>query len=239
MNYNGNNSYDNNSLIRGEEGILEGFMSRVYAWMALALVLSGFTAYTAASSATFFQILRTTPGLHIGLAVASLACVFVISFLIEKLPLPLLIVTFLGYSFLVGLMLSTIFLVYTLGSITMIFFVTAGSFFALSVYGTVTKRDLSAMGAFMFIGLIGLILASIGNFFLRSPSLYWALSVVGVIVFAGLTAYDTQKLREMGRNLEGAPSGTQLRMAISGALSLYLDFINMFLYLLRLFGSKR
>ena len=231
-------NYSNDNLIKSEDHVLEGFMSRVYAWMAVALSISGITAYAAASGSVAHRI-ATTPGLFWGIAIATFVCVIAISFLLLKLPLPLLIVIYIGYSFLTGLTLSIVFLIYTSGSIVSTFFITAGAFSALSVYGFVTKRDLSAMGSFMFIGLVGLILASIVNIYMKSPAVYWALTVIGIVVFAGLTAYDTQKLRDMGKNIEGESSDVQLRMAISGALRLYLDFINLFLKLLRLFGRRR
>ena len=190
------------------------FMAKVYRWMVAGLALSAGTAWVVASSNELFSIVR---GLYLPLVIGQLVVVFAFSMLARRLNAVLAGAMFLGYSFLSGLTFSAIFFVYNLPSITTAFLVTAGMFGALSLYGTVTKKDLSSWGTFLFMGLIGIIIAS-------------------VVVFAGLTAYDTQKLREMHASSGYASEGS---LAINGALVLYLDFINLFLALLRLLGSRR
>ncbi len=167
---------------------------------------------------------------------APLAAVFFLSFRIERLSVSTANAVFWGYAALVGLSLSSIFLVYTGQSVVRTFFVTAASFGALSLYGYTTKRDLSAMGSFLMMGLFGLIIASVVNIFLGSTALQFAISVIGVLIFAGLTAYDTQSIKEM--YYEGDASDTQGRKIVMGALRLYLDFINMFMFLLQFMGNR-
>ena len=162
---------------------------------------------------------------------------FFLSFRIQKMSVAAAQATFWVYAALVGVSLASIFLVYSQQSITQVFFITAATFGAMSLYGYTTKRDLTGMGSFLFMGLIGIIIASVVNIFLASSALGFAISVIGVLIFTGLTAYDTQKIKEMySVNDDGTVAG---RKAIMGALSLYLDFINLFLMLLRLFGQSR
>jgi FtsH-binding integral membrane protein len=171
------------------------------------------------------------------LILAPLALVFFISFRIDRLSAETARLLFFVYAAMVGLSLSTIFVAYTATSITRVFFITAASFGALSLYGYTTQRDLSAFGSFLIMGLIGIIIASLVNIFLASSALQFVISVVGVLVFAGLTAWDTQKIKEMYSAMDdGTVAG---RKAVMGALSLYLDFINLFMMLLRLFGDRR
>jgi FtsH-binding integral membrane protein len=229
-----NQQYDNKSLMHSETSTVQMFMTRVYGWMAFALLLSGLVAYYAAASGL---IVNGIP--MIVLFVVTLIMVFAISAFADRLPAPVVALLFVAYSGLMGILLSAIFIVYAKQDIATAFFITAGSFAALSVYGTVTKRDLTAFGSFLFVGLVGLIIASVVNYFLKSTVLYWALSVIGVFIFAGLTAYDTQKLRRIGAQLEGQESSTILKHSISGALTLYLDFVNLFLFILRILGSRR
>ncbi len=171
------------------------------------------------------------------LVLAPLALVFVISFGINRLSAGTALTLFFVYAGLLGLSLSSIFLMYTGTSITRVFFISAATFGALSLYGYTTPRSLSAMGSFMFMGLIGIVIASLVNIFLHSTGLDWAISVIGVIVFAGLTAWDTQRIKEMYDPMDDGTIGG--RKAVMGALSLYLDFINLFLMLLRLMGDRR
>jgi len=171
------------------------------------------------------------------LLLATLGLVFFISFRIERLQFTTALMLFMVYSALLGVMLSSVFLTYTGASITRVFFISAASFGALSLYGYTTQRDLSAMGSFLIMGLFGIIIASLVNIFLKSSGLDWAISVIGVGVFAGLTAYDTQRIKEMYDSMDD--DGTIGRKAVMGALSLYLDFINLFLMLLRLVGDRR
>ena len=171
------------------------------------------------------------------LVLAPLGLVMLLSFGINRLSAGIALTVFFVYAALLGLLLASIFLVYTHASITRMFFISAATFGATSLYGYTTQRDLTSVGSFMFMGLIGLIIASVVNIFLHSTGLDWAISVIGVIVFVGLTAYDTQRIKEMyDVNDDGTISG---RKAVMGALRLYLDFINLFLMLLRIFGNRR
>jgi FtsH-binding integral membrane protein len=214
------------------------FLAKVFNWMALGLGLTGIVAFLTAHSGLAMAIVATP--LFFVLILAELGIVFYLSARIDKMQPGTATGLFIGYSFLNGLTLSAIFLAYTSASIAGTFFITAGMFGAMAVYGLITKRDLSAMGSFMFMGLIGIILASIVNIFLKSSALYWTISVIGVLVFVGLTAWDVQKLKNMGEQgiMEQGEAAIR-RGAIIGALALYLDFINLFLMLLRFFGGSR
>ncbi len=214
------------------------FLAKVFNWMAIGLGLTGIVAYFTAQSGLAAAIVSTP--LFFVLIIAELGMVIYLSVRIEKIQPGTATGLFVGYSVLNGLTLSAIFLAYTKASIGGTFLITAGMFGAMAVYGLVTKRDLSGMGSFMFMGLIGIILASIVNIFLKSSSLYWTISVIGVLVFVGLTAYDVQKIKNMGEQgiMEQGESAVR-KGAILGALALYLDFINLFLMLLRFFGGAR
>lgn len=214
------------------------FMVKVYAIMAAGLAVTGITSFAVASSTAAVELVFGNRLVFYGLLGAQLLVVFAFSSIAARASAWVAGAMFFFYAFLTGITFSVIFLVYTLGSIASTFCVTAGSFAALSAFGMVTKRDLTGVGNFMFIGLIGLLLTSIVNIFLQSPMVTWVTSCIGVIVFAGLTAYDTQKIKAM--NVIGN-EGTDAdhKEAINGALTLYLDFINLFLYLLRLLGNRR
>jgi uncharacterized protein len=222
-----------------DEG-LRSYMLQVYNYMAIGLAVTGLVALGTATLATtnqaFAQAMYGSP-LQWIIIFAPLAMVFLISARINKMSLGGAQISFWVFAALMGLSLSSIFLVYTGASIARVFFITAAAFGALSLYGYTTKKDLSGWGSFLFMGLIGIILASIVNIFLASTALQFAVSVIGVLVFAGLTAYDTQQIKEMYNvNDDGTLSG---RKAIMGALRLYLDFINMFMMLLSLFGNRQ
>lgn len=222
-----------------DEG-LRAYMLRVYNLMALALVITGVAAFATFTLATtnpaFAQLLYASP-LRWVVMLAPLGLVFFLSFRIQNMSVSAAQMTFWVYAALMGVSLSSIFLVYTGQSVVQTFFVTAASFGALSLYGYTTKKDLSGMGSFLIMGLFGLIIASIVNIFLASSALQFAISAIGVLIFAGLTAYDTQKIKSIYSYVAG--TSEQGKVAIMGALNLYLDFINMFLFLLRLFGSSR
>ncbi|MCB1457687.1 MAG: Bax inhibitor-1/YccA family protein [Nitratireductor sp.] len=223
-----------------DEG-LRSYMLKVYNYMALALAVTGLAALgtysLAASNPAFAQLIYASP-LKWVVMLAPLAMVFFLSFRINSMSVGAAQLSFWIYSALVGLSLSSIFLVFTGASITQAFFVTAASFGALSLYGYTTKRDLSAMGSFLIMGLFGLIIASLVNLFLQSSAMQFAISVIGVLVFAGLTAWDTQKIKNMYDYV--AHDETMMgRSAIMGALSLYLDFINLFMFLLQFLGDRR
>jgi hypothetical protein len=214
------------------------FLAKVFNWMAIGLAVTGGVAFLTAESG-MARTLVASPLFFI-LILAELGMVFYLSARIEKLQPGTATGLFLGYSILNGLTLSTIFLAYTHASIAGTFLVTAGMFGAMAVYGLVTKRDLSGMGSFMFMGLVGIILASIVNIFLKSSGLYWAISGIGVLVFVGLTAYDVQKIKNIGEQGIMQQGEAAIRKgSIIGALALYLDFINLFLMLLRFFGGSR
>ncbi len=227
---------------------LRAYMIRVYNYMAAAVALTGVVAWFTFNAAVatdaggalaltaFGQAIFSGPALIV-LVLATLGLVFFISFRIHKLQFTTALTLFMVYAGLLGVMLSSVFLAYTGASITRVFFISAASFGALSLYGYTTQRDLSAIGSFLVMGLIGLIIAMIVNIFLQSSGLEFVISVVGVLVFAGLTAWDTQKIKEMyDVQDDGSVAG---RKAVMGALKLYLDFINLFLFLLRLLGDRR
>jgi len=211
----------------------QGFIQRVYQWMAAGLTATGFVAMWVAANPPLLQAL--SGGLFFVLMIVEIGIVFWLSSQIMKISSTTAIAGFLIYSVLNGMTLSFIFLIYTASSISTVFFITAGTFGAVSVYGWTTKSDLTSMGSLLFMGLIGIIIASVVNIFLRSPVMYWLISYVGVAIFIGLTAYDTQKLKQIHQSGVGASE----QMAIMGALRLYLDFINLFLMLLRIFGRRR
>lgn len=210
------------------------FMWKTYRWMSLGLAITGLTAWTVANTPSIHQVIFGNPLLFWGMVIAQLGVVIAFSAVATRLSTTVAAAIFLGYSALTGLTLASIFMMYTSASIASTFFVTAGSFAGLSIYGATTKRDLSGLGRFMFFGLIGLILASVVNIFVASSALYWITTYAGVLIFAGLTAYENQKLRQMYREF-----GEGGNLALRGALILYLDFINLFLYLLRLMGERR
>ncbi|MFC3072299.1 Bax inhibitor-1/YccA family protein [Shinella pollutisoli] len=221
---------------------LRAYMLRVYNLMALGLGITGVVAYFASEAAfsggqltAFGQAIYVSP-LKWVVMLAPLALVFFMSFRIHTMSVAAAQTTFWVYAGLMGLSLSSIFLIYTGASIAQTFFVSAAAFGALSLYGYTTKRDLSAMGSFMVMGLFGLIIASLVNLFLQSSALDFAISAIGVLVFAGLTAWDTQKIKEM--YFEADDDVVAGRKAIMGALTLYLDFINLFLFLLRFLGNR-
>ena len=215
------------------------YMRKVYQWMCAGLALTSVVAYGVAGSPEVQQIIFGNSLTMILLIVAQFGLVIALSAAVHKMSAGTATGLFMLYSALTGATLSSIFVVYPVGNIANAFLVTTGTFLAMSVYGTVTKRDLTAMGSFLFMGLIGIVIAMLVNIFLQSAMMDFVISAIGVLVFTGLTAYDTQKLRAFG---EAAPlgDGTAVqRGAILGALTLYLDFINLFLMLLRLFGNSR
>ncbi len=214
------------------------FLAKVFNWMAVGLGLTGIVALVTSESGIALTI-ASSPIFFI-LIIAELGMVFYLSARIERIQAGTATLLFYGYAILNGLTLSVIFLAYTRSSIAGTFFITAGMFGAMAVYGMTTKKDLSGWGSFLFMGLIGIIIATVVNIFLQSSSLYWAISFIGVFIFTGLTAYDVQKIKNMGEKgiLEQGEEAIKKR-AIMGALALYLDFINLFLMLLRIFGGNR
>lgn len=213
-------------------------MRKVYTWMAMALVITGITAYGVASSPAILQALYGSRILFFGLIIAELALVWGVSARIEKLSLTTATLLFILYSVINGATLSYIFLAYTMASISKVFFITAGTFAAMAVVGYTTKRDLSRIGGYLFMGLIGVIIASLVNLFVRSSGFELILSYITVLIFVGLTAWDTQKIKQMLQFAPETSEGAQ-KVALLGALSLYLDFINLFIHLLRILGNSR
>jgi uncharacterized protein len=214
------------------------FMSKVYGWMSLALLITGFVAYFVASTPSILKVVLGNMLLFYGLIIAEILLVGYLAVAIKKMSAARATAVFIGYSALNGLTMSFIFVIYTSASIASTFFITAGMFAVMSIYGFVTKKDLTGMGSFMMMGLFGIIIASIVNMFFKNQNLYWVITYIGVIIFVGLTAYDTQKIKNMNIiGNEGTDEGK--KEAIIGALTLYLDFINLFLMLLRIFGNRK
>ncbi len=209
------------------------FMTRVYGWMFGGLMLTGVMALVTVSNEA---LLRMVVGNSMLLLLVQFGAVLALSFLAPRMSGPVAAVTFLGYSALTGMTLSILFLIYTAGSIAQAFFLTAGVYGAMAVYGAVTKKDLGAWGTFLFMGLIGVVLASVVNLFMRSDAVSFVVACASVVVFAGLTAYHNQKLRGLHAN-SGFSSGAAV--SIYAALVLYLDFINLFLAIMRLLGRRR
>lgn len=212
-------------------------MRSVYYWMAGALAITGLTAMLVYNSPAVLSFLFSNVALVWGLLIAELVIVIALSAALNKISFRTATLMFILYSIINGLTLSSIFLVYTHESIASTFFITAGMFGGMAVYGSVTKRDLTGMGNFLVMALIGLIIATVVNIFMVSTTLYWITTFAGVIIFTGLTAWDAQKIQQTFAGMDEVNESTQ-KMALMGSLMLYLDFINLFLYLLRIFGKR-
>ncbi|HEX2115174.1 MAG TPA: Bax inhibitor-1/YccA family protein [Alphaproteobacteria bacterium] len=215
---------------------LRQHMLRVYNYMGSGLALTGIVAYAVANTPALVQAIFGTP-LQWVVMLAPLAFVLVLSFGIQRLSFFTAQAVFWAFAVAMGASLASIFLVFTGASIARVFFITAGTFAAMSLYGYTTKTDLSKFGSFLLMGLIGIIIAGLVNLFVQSSALQFAITVIGVLVFVGLTAYDTQQIKEI--YLESDDSETMGKKALMGALSLYLDFINLFMMLMQLFGQRR
>ena len=235
MNY---NEFNFDGLTRERElsmsAAFPALMRKVYVWMTLALVLTGVTAYGVATSPGILTALYSNSVLLWGLVIAEFAIVFGVSAAINRLSLT---TATLLYSVINGALFSSIFIVYTMSSIASVFFITAGTFAVMALIGYTTKTDLSSMGKILFMALIGIIIATVVNIFLKSSGLEMIVSYLGVLIFVGLTAYDSQKIKNMLLMAPDAGEAAQ-KMALLGALTLYLDFINLFIYLLRIFGRR-
>jgi uncharacterized protein len=242
--------HDSNRLIRGQvaeagaiDAGLRAYMLRVYNYMFVGLALTGGTAWLTANSPMLELFYQVTPR-GVGLSVlgwvallAPLGMVMLLSFRLERMSLAGAQALFWAFAGVMGISLAPIFLIYTGAAIAQTFFITAATFGAMSLWGYTTRRDLTGFGSFLFMGLIGVVIASLVNLFIQSGMMSWIISIVGVLVFTGLTAYDTQKIKELYSAMDdGSVAG---RKAIRGALALYLDFVNLFLMLLRLFGNRR
>lgn len=235
------NWYDVDSLRNKDFAMSTAFpalMRKVFVWMTLALAITGLTAYGVATSPTILSLIFSSKVTFFGLIIAEFALVFAISGAINRLSLSTATMLFILYSVINGATLSSIFFAFSVATIGKVFFITAGTFGAMALVGYTTKTDLTSMGKLLFMALLGIIIASVVNMFVASSGLDLILSYVGVLVFVGLTAYDTQKIKQMCQAAPHAGESAQ-KLALIGALSLYLDFINLFLYLLRIFGNNR
>ncbi|WBL20907.1 Bax inhibitor-1/YccA family protein [Zunongwangia sp. HRR-M8] len=236
-----NTIHSEDQAIHSDSQLKQGrtaYINKVFNWMALALLITGVTAYFAASSEQLMNLIFSNKLVFYGLLIGEVVLVGYIGSNIQKLSTTTATSLFILYSVLNGITLSFILLLFTSASIATTFFVTAGTFGAMSAYGYFTKRDLTSIGNLCFMALIGIIIASIVNIFFFSEILYWVITYAGVLIFVGLTAYDTQKIKRMYRaGMEDSDIGHNL--ALMGAITLYLDFINMFLFMLRIFGNRR
>ena len=235
------NWYDVDSLRNKDYAMSTAFpalMRKVFVWITLALAITGLTAYGVATSPTILSLIFSSKVTFFGLIIAEFALVFAISGAINRLSLSTATMLFILYSVINGATLSSIFFAFSVATISKVFFITAGTFGAMALVGYTTKTDLTSMGKLLFMALLGIIIASVVNMFVASSGLDLILSYVGVLVFVGLTAYDTQKIKQMYQAAPDAGESAQ-KLALIGALSLYLDFINLFLYLLRIFGNNR
>ncbi len=235
MNFDKPHSYEIHSPVRDStmSGVSE-FMWKTYRWMTMALLVTGAVAWLVVHSPVLMTAIFTNTLIYYGLIIAELGLVWYFASKAHTLPQSTAMALFFGFAALNGVTMAAILALYTGTSVAQVFFVTAGAFAGLSFYGATTKRDLSAVGQFMMVGLFGLIIASVVNIFLQSPMVYWLTTYAGVLIFAGLTAWDNQKLRAM--YMQQGESGN---LALRGALTLYLDFINLFIFLLRIFGKRR
>ena len=229
------NLYDSSYKSTTGTSVLSMVMRKVYGRMFLALVVTALTSLYVASSPAILSVVLGNRAVFFGLMIAELAVVFVVSGMLNKLSTTTATLLFYLYAVLNGVVFSSIFVVYDLGSIAYTFFITAGVFGAMSVYGMVTKNDMTKFGSYCIMGLFGLIIASVVNIFVASSTLDWIISLFGVALFIGLTAWDTQKIKNEAYVTDPSQTG---KLATIGALSLYLDFINLFLYLLRIFGGR-
>ena len=235
-------NFDAESVLRSTEyqqelAVQRTFMAGVYGWMTIGLLATAFTALVVASSPELVKLLFVSGGFWV-LVIAELAIAFTFQLALRRVPVPVAAAMFIVYSVLTGATISVILLIYTMSSVAATFFITAGMFAGVSAYGYVTKRSLASVGSFCMMGLWGIIIASVVNFFIGSSGMDWIISFIGVIVFTGLAAYDTQKLKQAYAEGE-AGSAMNRKVALLGAFALYLDFINLFLFLLRFLGNRR
>lgn len=224
-------SYQNRSMV----STVSSVMKRVYFKMTLGLLVSAFVSLWASQSAAFWNLMYNNSWLMWGLLIAEVGIVIAITAAINKLSSPVASLLFYVFAAVNGLTLAPIFLAYAHETIATTFFVTAGTFAAMSIYGYFTSNDLSRMGSILFMALLGIIIATLVNFFIKSETMMWIITYAGVLIFVGLTAWDTQQIKAMAM---AAPADSVGRLATIGALNLYLDFINLFLYLLRIFGNR-
>lgn len=233
-----NQSYDTQTY-RTSSVSFPAVMKNVYLWMTFALAMTGLTAAAVATQPQIQQMIFGNPVAFWGCAIAELVLVIVFSARIMSMSLTTAGLVFAAYSILNGVTMSFIFMAYTMESIATTFFITAGTFGAMSLVGYTIKKDLGTMGRILFMALIGVIIATVVNMFVHSSALQFGISILGVLIFTGLTAYDTQKIKMMVEMYGDQPDEGVMKLALLGSLTLYLDFINLFLYLLRFFGNSR
>ncbi|MGP1939238.1 MAG: Bax inhibitor-1/YccA family protein [Arsenophonus sp. ET-DL9-MAG3] len=231
--------HQNNSIVQRVSADIQIYMAQVYGWMTVGLLLTAFVAWYAINNSNVITYLNTHSWILMTLIIAEFALVIGLSFLLSKLSGMLATAMFMLYSLLTGLTISLLLVAYTGTSVASTFFITSAMFGALSFYGYTTKRSLSGMGSFLFMLLIGLIIASFVNIWLQNFGLTLVITYLGVLIFSGLTAYDTQKLKDMGSQIDSRDQEDMRKYAIFGALTLYLDFINLFLMMLRIVGDRR
>lgn len=227
-----------NPVFEGVQSAYRVLMRKVYLWMALALAVTGMTSFYIASNPGLLQTIFTSRGIFLMLIIAELALVFILSARIMKMSFATAGIMFAAYSVLNGITMSFIFIAFTMSSIAGAFFVTAGMFAVMSFIGFTLKKDLSSFGSFFFMALIGLVIATVVNAFWANSVLYWVITYIGVLLFVGLTAYHTQKIKHMLMMYGDEVNDNTQKLALLGSLSLYLDFINLFLYILRFFGRN-
>jgi len=234
--------YDSNGNPRAVEQpatALAACLTRVYWWMTLALGVSAFSAWTVGTSEGLTKLLIKNPGIFLGLAIVEILMVIGIGAGINKLRAATATALFILYAAVNGITLSVVFIAYQLSSVAQVFGITAATFAGMALLGSTTKRDLSGLGSLLTMALLGLIIASVVNLFWANGTLYWICSYAGVLIFVGLTAYDANRIKQMYLAAGTDDPETVGRIAVIGALSLYLDFVNLFLYLLRIFGRRR
>jgi FtsH-binding integral membrane protein len=232
------NNYNDQTINVDSSAVSRSFVANVFSYMTLALVITGVAAYWFAASGNLLALLQGSSLLMWGVMLAPIGMVLIMSFAFNRLSFTALMGLFLAYSLVNGISLSVIFLIYSSAAISKVFFITAGLFATMAVVGYTTKTDLTKLGSILMMAVIGIVIASLVNYFLESAAFDYLISCVGVLVFTGLVAYDTQKVKRIGAGVEYG-TATAGKLALMGALSLYLDFINLFLFLLRVFGGRR
>jgi FtsH-binding integral membrane protein len=232
------NNYNDQTINVDSSAVSRSFVANVFSYMTLALVITGVAAYWFAASGNILALLQGSSLLLWGVMLAPIGMVLIMSFAFNRLSFSALMGLFLAYSLVNGISLSVIFLIYSSAAISKVFFITAGLFATMAVVGYTTKTDLTKLGSILMMAVLGIVIASLVNYFLESEAFDYLISCVGVLVFTGLVAYDTQKVKRIGAGVEYG-TATAGKLALMGALSLYLDFINLFLFLLRVFGGRR
>jgi FtsH-binding integral membrane protein len=232
------NNFNDQTINVDSSAVSRSFVANVFSYMTLALVITGVAAYWFAASGNLLALLQGSSLLMWGVMLAPIGMVLIMSFAFNRLSFAALMGLFLAYSLVNGISLSVIFLIYSSAAISKVFFITAGLFATMAIVGYTTKTDLTKLGSILMMAVIGIVIASLVNYFLESAAFDYLISCVGVLVFTGLVAYDTQKVKRIGAGVEYG-TATAGKLALMGALSLYLDFINLFLFLLRVFGGRR